>query len=75
MLVGDTGQHDAFVYRDAVRRHPGRVVAVVLREPGHGPDSESCAAMEEIRSSGVNVYNARDCVANSRADRAGSHLR
>jgi phosphatidate phosphatase APP1 len=60
VLVGDTGQHDAFVYRDAVRRHPGRVIAIVLREPGPGPDSESCAAMEEIRSAGINVYNAPD---------------
>lgn len=53
VLVGDTGQHDAFVYRDAVQRYPGRVLAVVLREPGPGPDAESRAAMADISQSGV----------------------
>lgn len=60
VLVGDTGQHDAFVYRDAVRRHPGRVRAVVLREPGPGPDAESRAAMDEIAAAGVPVLHGAD---------------
>ncbi|UWR22419.1 App1 family protein [Sulfitobacter sp. S190] len=55
VLVGDTGQHDAFVYRDAAKRHPGRVRAVVLREPGPGPDPESRAAIAELRDMGVPV--------------------
>jgi phosphatidate phosphatase APP1 len=53
VLVGDTGQHDAFVYRDAVERHPGRIAAVVLREPGPGPDAESLAAMHKIEAAGA----------------------
>ena len=48
VLVGDTGQHDAFVYRDTIKRHPGRIKAVVLREPGPGPDAESKKAMSDI---------------------------
>ncbi|APE45015.1 hypothetical protein BOO69_17560 [Sulfitobacter alexandrii] len=48
ILVGDTGQHDAIVYRDAVARHSGRIRAVVLREPGQGPGPEDLAAMQEI---------------------------
>ena len=58
VLAGDTGQHDTFVYRDAIRRHPGRIIAVVLREPGPGPDAKSQAAMEEIRQMGVTLLHA-----------------
>ena len=36
-LLGDTGQHDAEIYLDAARRHPGRVLRVALREPGPRP--------------------------------------
>lgn len=53
VLVGDTGQHDAHVYRAAVARHPGRIAAVVLREPGPGPDSASEEAMAKIAASGA----------------------
>ncbi len=58
VLVGDTGQHDAFVYRDAIQRHPGRIAAVVLHEPGPGPDAESLAAIREISASGTLVLHA-----------------
>ena len=58
VLVGDTGQHDAFVYRDAVLRHPGRIVAVVLREPGPGPDMDSLAAIRDIEDEGVTMLHA-----------------
>lgn len=60
ILVGDTGQHDAFVYRDAIKRHPKRIVAVVLREPGLGPDEENKAVMQAIRESGVRLYHGPD---------------
>ncbi|MDF1726179.1 MAG: DUF2183 domain-containing protein [Sulfitobacter sp.] len=55
VLAGDTGQHDAHVYRDAINRHPGRILAVVLREPGPGPDAESRTAITEMRQAGVTV--------------------
>lgn len=58
ILVGDTGQHDAFVYRDAIERHPGRIKAVVLREPGPGPDQGSKAAMQVIRETGTPLLHA-----------------
>lgn len=58
ILVGDTGQHDAFVYRDAIARHPGRVRAVVLREPGPGPDAKNAAAMAEISATGTPLLHA-----------------
>ncbi|MBD3665075.1 App1 family protein [Sulfitobacter aestuariivivens] len=57
VLVGDTGQHDAFVYRDAIERHPGRIRAVVLREPGPGPDAKSLQAMQAIEAAGVTLLH------------------
>lgn len=60
ILMGDTGQHDAQVYLDAIRRHPGRIIRVILREPGPGPDAESRAAMEQIRAEGVPLDSAPD---------------
>ncbi|QFT58321.1 hypothetical protein FIU94_05735 [Sulfitobacter sp. THAF37] len=57
VLVGDTGQHDAFVYRDAIARHPGRIAAVVLREPGPGPGPDDAAAMQQIAAS-VRLFHA-----------------
>lgn len=60
VLMGDTGQHDAEVYRDAIARHPGRIRAVVLRQPGPGPKAASAAAMDEIRGLGVPLFSDRD---------------
>ncbi|QUJ76238.1 DUF2183 domain-containing protein [Sulfitobacter albidus] len=60
VLVGDTGQHDAFVYRDAVARHPGRVAAVVLREPKPGADAKSLAAIKTVEAAGVPVFHRPD---------------
>lgn len=60
VLIGDTGQHDAHVYRDAIRRHEGRIARVILRQPGPGPDAASRHAMEEIAAAGVPVDSARD---------------
>ena len=40
VLVGDSGEHDPEIYAEVVRRHPGRVLAVYIREvrldPGDG---------------------------------------
>ena len=59
ILIGDTGQHDAFVYRDAVERHPTRIRLVILREPGPGPDAESQAQMREIAALGVSLQSGK----------------
>jgi len=32
ILIGDSGQHDPEVYADVVRRHPGRIEAVYIRD-------------------------------------------
>lgn len=56
ILIGDTGQHDARIYRDAVRRHPGRVRAVLLRQARRG--RADSAAVDDLRRSGVPVQVA-----------------
>ena len=54
VLVGDSSQHDAQVYAEAVRRHPGRVRAVALRRLGplRAPVADALAA---VRAAGVPV--------------------
>lgn len=60
VLLGDTGQHDAHVYGDAIARHPGRIAVVALHEPGPGADAEDKAAIEAIRETGTPVFSAPD---------------
>ena len=38
VLIGDSGQHDPEVYAGLVRDHPGRVMAVYIRNVSHDPD-------------------------------------
>jgi phosphatidate phosphatase APP1 len=55
VLVGDSGQHDAAIYAEVVRRHPGRVLAVYIRDvtPGEDIDREARALIEEVRRAGT----------------------
>ena len=56
LLIGDSGQRDAVIYREVARRHPGRVLAVHIRDVlagGHG--SEVVAAIAGLRSEGIDV--------------------
>ena len=32
ILIGDSGQEDANIYREVVRRHPGRILAIYIRD-------------------------------------------
>jgi len=60
VMMGDTGQHDAMVYADAIERWPGRVRAVILRMPREklrGPAREGLARLEELP---VDLFVARD---------------
>ena len=56
LLMGDTGQHDAQVYLAALRRHPGRVRAVALRQAGP-LDREDAEARAALEASGVPVLS------------------
>ncbi|MBB5721152.1 phosphatidate phosphatase APP1 [Loktanella ponticola] len=55
ILIGDTGQHDAQVYSDAIQRHPERIRHVILRAPGRGADAEDMRYVDAIRHLGVPV--------------------
>ena len=59
VLIGDTGQHDAQVYHDAVLRHAGRVAHVVLRVAG-GVDQTNLDLIAKIRAAGVPVTVGTD---------------
>lgn len=59
ILIGDTGQHDARLYADAVKRNPGRIEAVYLREvtedKGTPHDRMLREALEEMRDAGIHA--------------------
>ncbi|WP_306115560.1 MULTISPECIES: App1 family protein [unclassified Roseovarius] len=59
VLMGDTGQKDALIYRDVIERHPGRVKAVVLRAPGPGLDDDDRRAIAALEETGVLVLHGR----------------
>jgi phosphatidate phosphatase APP1 len=74
VLVGDSGQQDAEVYRDVVRDFPGRVRAVYIRDvTSRRRDREVHRIAQEVRALGVPMILAADtCVA--AADAAGAGL-
>ncbi len=57
-LLGDSGQKDATVYRDAVLRHPGRILGVALREPAPGEGDDDQDAIAAIAAAGVPCFHA-----------------
>lgn len=72
VLIGDTGQQDAHVYLEIARRAGGRVAAVVLRQPGPGPDAESRQAMAALRALGICVVAGDDfCEVPAALERGG----
>ena len=59
-LMGDTGQRDAFIYRDAIHRHPNRIAGVALREPAPGAGADDAAAIAAIEAAGVPCWHGSD---------------
>lgn len=55
ILIGDSGQHDSQIYRDAVKKHPGRILAVYIRALDEAPDRDKPARklLDEIDQAGV----------------------
>ncbi|WP_316013105.1 App1 family protein [Roseobacter sp. HKCCA0434] len=60
VLIGDSGQHDAEVYRDAAARWPGRVRRVLMRDADPTPAPEVAAALDDLRAMGIPVWRGRD---------------
>ncbi|WP_165351860.1 phosphatase domain-containing protein [Salipiger sp. IMCC34102] len=55
VLIGDTGQHDAQIYADAVSRHPGRIVHVVLRSAADGVGADDALQIDRMRAANIDV--------------------
>lgn len=79
ILVGDSGQHDPEIYAEIIRRHPGRVLAVYLREvtgPHPRRRRQVAALAEEVEAgstgrAGVPFLHVEDTV--SAAVHAAEH--
>jgi phosphatidate phosphatase APP1 len=73
VLIGDSGQHDPELYRDIVREHPGRVLAVYIRnikaKPARRREIEALA--EDVVVAGSALLLAADTLA--MAEHAASH--
>lgn len=54
ILVGDSGQHDAEIYSEAARLHPGRIVAIYIRDvTGDDRDLAAKGVLEPVKAQGV----------------------
>ncbi|WP_246251756.1 phosphatase domain-containing protein [Parasulfitobacter algicola] len=60
ILIGDTGQKDAAIYKDVIDQHPDRIKAVVLRTPGAGLDAADHADIAALSKTGIPVFHGRD---------------
>lgn len=56
ILLGDTGQHDAHVYHDAIIRHPDRIKQVILRAPKPTLMNDNQLWVDKIMATNTPVY-------------------
>ena len=56
ILLGDTGQHDAHVYYDAIQRHPNRIQQVILRAPQPLLSKSNQAWVDKIRETKTPLF-------------------
>lgn len=63
ILIGDSGQKDPEIYRDVVRRHPHRVLAVYIRDlTPHRHNDAAHRLLDEIRSHGIVAVAGPDLI-------------
>jgi phosphatidate phosphatase APP1 len=61
ILIGDSGQEDPEIYRDVVKRHGDRVLAIYIRDVSSMMrDARVNAIAEEVRKLGVDMVLVRD---------------
>ena len=56
ILMGDTGQHDAFVYHEVLMRHPERIRQIILRAPQPGLSKESQICVDKIKATKTPIF-------------------
>ena len=62
ILLGDTGQHDAQIYREVIERHKDRILAIGLRTPGPGLDAQDHGDLEALKTTDVMLLAEPDFV-------------
>jgi len=60
ILLGDTGQHDAHAYYDAIQRHPGRFQQIILRTPKPDLSKSNLDWIEKIKATQTPIYIGSD---------------
>lgn len=60
ILLGDTGQHDAHVYYDAIIRHPGRIRQIILRAPNPKLSKSNQEWTDKIRQTKTPLFIGSD---------------
>jgi phosphatidate phosphatase APP1 len=64
VLIGDSGEEDPEIYLQAAREHPGRVIAIYIRDVTSGErDAEIMAMAEEARRLGTEMVAVSDTTA------------
>jgi phosphatidate phosphatase APP1 len=73
VLIGDSGEQDPEIYAQAVRTHPGRVLAVYIRSVDPDPARHAAVARlaEEVQQAGVPMRLVRDSLEAARRAAAG----
>ena len=67
ILIGDSGQHDPEIYREVVRKHPGRVMAIYIRDVSkERRDLQVNAIVDEMQSLGTEMLFVKDTEAATR---------
>jgi len=56
ILIGDTGQHDAHVYHQALMRHPGRIRRIILRDLLPELSKESQICIDKIKATETPLF-------------------
>ncbi|KUG07739.1 App1 family protein [Solirubrum puertoriconensis] len=63
VLIGDSGQEDANIYREVVRRHPGRILAIYIRDVNLPERSAMVERVsKELRGEQVEMLLVKDTV-------------
>ena len=63
ILVGDSGQHDAEIYAETAQRHPGRVLAIYIRDVTEAErDLKVEAVLKPAAAQGVRVAYGPDLI-------------